>query len=121
MHESAHRAVTEGKIVDAVGNLVSLPASHHTSDNTLSTACSKDVEGRKSNADAERIERIAESEIVKTPTFKEALSVTFSLQCLLLAALYACSFGGELSINSILGAYYNHNFPWLGQTKSGQW
>lgn len=46
--------------------------------------------------------------------------VVFSLQALMLGAPYACSFGGELAINSILGAYYAKNFPDLGQTKSGQ-
>jgi NNP family nitrate/nitrite transporter-like MFS transporter len=34
---------------------------------------------------------------------------------------YACSFGSELAINSILGTYYDKNFPTLGQTKTGQW
>ncbi|TGZ82287.1 nitrate transporter [Ascodesmis nigricans] len=59
--------------------------------------------------------------VVQNPTLKESLKVVFSLQAMMLAAPYACSFGGELAINSILGAYYNKNFPDLGQTKSGQW
>jgi NNP family nitrate/nitrite transporter-like MFS transporter len=75
----------------------------------------------KSNIEAERIEKIAESEIIQSPTFMEGVSVIFSLQALLLAAPYACSFGGELAINSILGAYYAKNFPELGQTNSGRW
>lgn len=63
---------------------------------------------------------IARAEIVQPPTFSEGLSVFFSLQCLMLALPYACSFGGELAINSILGAYYIQNFK-LDQTQSGKW
>lgn len=64
---------------------------------------------------------IARAEVVKAPTFREAVRVFFSLQCLMLALPYACSFGGELSINSILGAYYMNQFPHLTQTSSGKW
>lgn len=34
---------------------------------------------------------------------------------------YFNSFGGELAINSILGAYYLKNFPVLGQTGNSNW
>lgn len=64
---------------------------------------------------------IARAEVVKAPTFREGLKVFFSLQCLMLALPYACSFGGELSINSILGTYYMNRFPHLTQTSSGKW
>ena len=60
-------------------------------------------------------------ETIQAPTLKEALPVIFSLQTLFLASGYVCSFGGELAINSILGAYYMKNFPSLGQTLSGRW
>lgn len=63
----------------------------------------------------------AEGEVIVAPTLKEGLSVFFSLQTLALAAPYACSFGGELAINSILGSYYLKNFPKLGQTGAGRW
>jgi NNP family nitrate/nitrite transporter-like MFS transporter len=59
--------------------------------------------------------------VVVPPTFKKILHVATSKHSLALALPYACSFGGELAINSILGAYYFKNFPELGQTKSGQW
>lgn len=62
---------------------------------------------------------IGETEIIQKPTFREAIAVIFSLQCLSLSVQYAASFGGELSINSILGSYYAKNFPALGQTGSG--
>lgn len=63
----------------------------------------------------------AEGEVVVAPTMKEGLAVLCSLQTLALAAPYACSFGGELAINSIIGSYYLKNFPHLGQTGSGRW
>ncbi|CZS95249.1 probable high affinity nitrate transporter NrtB [Rhynchosporium agropyri] len=63
----------------------------------------------------------AEGEVVVAPTLKEGLSVLCSLQTLALALPYACSFGGELAINSIIGSYYLKNFPHLLQTGSGRW
>ena len=58
---------------------------------------------------------------VVAPTRKEALSVAFSLSTMAVAIPYACSFGSELAINSILGTYYEENFPYMGQTKTGEW
>ena len=56
-----------------------------------------------------------------TPSHKESLSIMFSLSTLAVAIPYACSFGSELSINSILGDYYAQNFPYMSQTRTGQW
>jgi NNP family nitrate/nitrite transporter-like MFS transporter len=64
---------------------------------------------------------VARGEVVVEPTINEAMKVTFSLQTLVLGSAYLCSFGAELAINSILGAYYLANFPKLGQTGSGRW
>ena len=63
----------------------------------------------------------ARGEVVVKPSFREALPVVFSAQTLVLAGGYFCSFGGELAINSILGAYYVKNFPALQQRGSGNW
>lgn len=64
----------------------------------------------------------ARGEIIAKPTFKEAMPVVFSLQTLVTATCYFCSFGSELSINSILGAYYLANFKHtLNQHTSGDW
>ncbi|KAL1844193.1 hypothetical protein VTJ49DRAFT_3849 [Mycothermus thermophilus] len=60
----------------------------------------------------------ARSEVVATPTLEASLPVIFSWHALFHVATYACSFGGELAINSILGAYYLKNFPDLGQTRA---
>lgn len=63
----------------------------------------------------------ARGEVVQKPTIKEAAHVVFSLQTLVCMGGYFCSFGAELAINSILGAYYIKNFPFEGQTGSGNW
>ena len=63
----------------------------------------------------------ARGEVVVNPSFKEAMAVIFSLQTLVTCGCYFCSFGTELSVNSILGAYYVKNFPSLKQTGSGRW
>ncbi|KAK4186170.1 putative nitrate transporter [Podospora australis] len=60
----------------------------------------------------------AQGEIVVKPTMKEGLAVCLSLHGLFHVATYACSFGGELAINSILSSYYLKNFPHLGQTNA---
>ncbi|KAL8946664.1 MAG: hypothetical protein Q9222_006967 [Ikaeria aurantiellina] len=63
----------------------------------------------------------ARGEVVVKPTFREAMPVVFSAQTLVTAGAYFCSFGAELAINSILGAYYIKNFPSLNQRGSGNW
>ena len=63
----------------------------------------------------------ARGEIVVKPTFKELMGVLFSMQTLVTCGCYFCSFGTELSVNNILGAYYLVNFPKLLQTGTGRW
>ena len=63
----------------------------------------------------------ARGEVIQKPTLKEAVHVIFSPQTLVLMGGYFCSFGAELAINSVLGAYYIKNFPYEGQTGSGNW
>ena len=63
----------------------------------------------------------ARGETIRKPSLKEAMPVVFSMQTLVTCMCYFCTFGAELSINSILGAYYLKNFPKLGQTGTGRW
>lgn len=63
----------------------------------------------------------ARGEVIIKPSVKQTLAVLLSPQTLVTAGCYFCSFGAELAINSILGAYYLKNFPALGQTGSGRW
>ncbi|KAK3936470.1 nitrate transporter [Diplogelasinospora grovesii] len=74
-------------------------------------------------ADISRTEamEIAQGETVVKPTMKEAIGVICSPHGLFHVATYACSFGGELAVNSILGAYYLKNFPHLGQTSASNY
>lgn len=116
---TTNKTSTEGKIVSATGKFTDAPAELES---TSTSEKSMDKKNQDSECNiSEDIETIVQSEIIQEPTFKEAMYVVFSWQCLMLAAPYACSFGGELAINSILGAYYFQNFPYLGQTNSGRW
>lgn len=61
------------------------------------------------------------ADAVVAPTRSEAFKVAFSLPTMAVAIPYACSFGSELAVNSILGTYYAANFPTMGQTETGRW
>ena len=63
----------------------------------------------------------ARGEIVQKPSLGEIAKVIFSPQTLVTGACYFCSFGTELSVNSILGNYYLKQFPKLGLQGSGNW
>ncbi|CAG8974440.1 hypothetical protein HYALB_00004136 [Hymenoscyphus albidus] len=63
----------------------------------------------------------AKGEVIQKPSFREAMQVIFTPQTLVVASCYFCTFGAELAINSILGAYYLKQFPRLGQTGTGNW
>jgi NNP family nitrate/nitrite transporter-like MFS transporter len=77
-------------------------------------------------------------EEIKKPSLKDSLKAVCCVQTLMLAAPYACSFGGkhnwmaippdrnanlsdigELALNSVLGPWYQQSLKW-DQTKSGQ-
>ncbi|KFY01032.1 hypothetical protein O988_02956 [Pseudogymnoascus sp. VKM F-3808] len=64
---------------------------------------------------------LAKSDYIVPPTRKEILHVVISPHTFALFGVYACSFGTELAVNSILGSYYEKNFPHLGQTEAGEW
>jgi len=69
----------------------------------------------------EQMLETARGEVVVKPSFKEAMAVILTPQVLVTAGCYFCSFGAELAVNSILGAYYLKNFKFLGQSGTGQW
>ena len=60
-------------------------------------------------------------ELVDKPTYHGTATAIFSLPTLTVVIAYFASFGTELAVNSILGAFYHKNFPALGQTGSGNW
>lgn len=63
----------------------------------------------------------AQGEVIVKPSPREILQVALSPQTAVQMLCYACSFGGELAINSVLSMYYLANFPWLGQTEASSW
>ena len=60
-------------------------------------------------------------ELVDRPTVQGSAKALSSIPTFTLAVAYFCTFGLELSVNSILGAYYAKNFPRLGEAGSGAW
>ena len=60
-------------------------------------------------------------ELVEKPTLQSSVKAVGTLSTLTLVVVYFCSFGTELCVTSVLGAYYAKNFPDLGQAGSGNW
>ena len=60
-------------------------------------------------------------ELVEKPTVHGSSNAVLCLPTVTLIATYFCSFGTELCVNSIIGAFYFKNFPTLGQSGSGDW
>lgn len=118
-------------VVDVPGELTAerkgsgSPGSHSPSPDEKKIEYDATGKGNFSDREAQIGEQqmldTARGEIVQKPSLKEAMPVVFSMQTLVTAACYFNSFGAELAINSILGAYYVKNFPKLGQTGSGRW
>jgi len=107
-----------GTIVPVTGGLSAEKPS--TDSPPLSTDDKKPLDDYEAqNGGVEVIE--AKSEVIQKPTFKEIMKVIFSAQTAVTGACYFCSFGAELSINSILGNYYGRNFPKLGLQGEGNW
>nr|POE64826.1 nitrate transporter [Quercus suber] len=65
----------------------------------------------------------ARGEVIQKPSFGEIFRVCMSPQVIVTGACYFCTFGAELSINSILGNYYTANLKPLnlGVTTPGNW
>jgi len=109
-----------GRIVDQPGRAPSVVAAHHHHEkDEKSSETSQDIE--HGTGEVVEIDSKYQHEVVVKPSPREIFGVCISPQTLALASWYFCSFGQELSINSILGAYYLKNFPYLGQTSSGRW
>jgi NNP family nitrate/nitrite transporter-like MFS transporter len=106
------------KIIEPIGTDAPTSSNNSVKGEKLGNFDKVNVDA-KANTKTDVVDTIA-GEIIVVPTFKEATGVVFSLQTLARAAPYACSFGGELAINSIIGSYYLKNFPKLGQTGSGR-
>jgi len=111
----------QSSVVPTTGGLADKPettGSFSSNDEKKQEQPAGDVEAAR--GDVQTMDEF-QHEVVVKPTLKEGLKVMFSLQTAMLCAGYFNSFGGELAINSVLGAYYLKNFPVLGQTTSGRW
>ena len=112
-----------GEITDKTGSLGSDSPKPTAGDSKLVFDAKRagSVDDGEAQIGEQQMLDTARGEIVRKPTWKEATPVVFSLQTLVTCGCYFCSFGAELAINSILGAYYLQNFKSLGQTGSGRW
>jgi len=132
----AKPGMQEGDVVDIRGDLQDVPKASPMSSRLGSTAeieksqlpsSSSDDEKKRGWKDNEaqqtdtQMYNTATTEIIQKPSFKSILATMLSLQTLVPAACYFCTFGAELSINSILGNYYMHNFPAMSLQVSGNW
>lgn len=124
----SHRVVVPGSITDkGAKSGTSTPTSTTNMDEKRleeerGIATAKHVShDREAQLPAEDMLAIARGEVVQKPSFKEAMDVILTPQTFMIALCYFCSFGAELSINSILGSYYYKNFKSLGQAGTGRW
>lgn len=120
----------QGAIVDVPGQVTEKPASHSDTgsdkpdiideekklDNTRGTYGNHEV-----NMSEQGMVDTARGEVVQKPSWGEVARVIGSPQTLAMAAAYFCSFGTELSVNSILGNYYLQKFPYLQVSGAGNW
>jgi NNP family nitrate/nitrite transporter-like MFS transporter len=63
----------------------------------------------------------ARGEVVQKPSFLTVIKTSFTPQVLVLGAAYFCTFGAELSVNSILGSYYQKQFTTLPKETASNW
>jgi NNP family nitrate/nitrite transporter-like MFS transporter len=117
---SGRQVVVPGAIGDEMAPSSGTSTPRYPSEKKDASVVERDA-GREVNMSHGEMVDIARREVVTPPTVKQTLKVLISPQTLFHGATYFCSFGGELAINSYLGAYYLRNFPELGQTGSGRW
>ena len=121
-----------GVVVDVPGSITDRKPASYSSDSPNRTGSTEKIDFEATGKDTsthdheaqigeQQMLDTARGEVVVKPSLKEAMRVIFSLQTLVTCGAYFCSFGTELAVNSILGAYYVKNFPKLGQTGSGRW
>ena len=88
----------------------------------VSNAAEKGITDTKGKHDQTDFE-FAEASLVRNPSFREVLSVGFSLPTLILCLMYFSSFGAELAIESNLSSFYikMSGKPAWSQTLAANW
>lgn len=133
-------SILEGSIVDVPGQVSEESKNTRTSSNGTNTPDSQTrtnsilhndekksnyTTGKTSDPEAQIGEQqvldTSRGEIVQKPTIKDILRISFSPQTIVTGAVYFCTFGAELAVNSILGSYYAKQFPTLDTQQTGNW
>lgn len=97
-----------------------VPSDGHVAGLKEGSDIEKSHDDEKHLPESDKID-VARGEVVQNPSIQEATKVIFSLPTLALGCAYFCSFGTELAVNSILGAYYTKNFKKMSLTDTGNW
>lgn len=126
LHDQGVQSSPDATVVDLPGVITDRTgdaAGNGSDAEKNSTRSNKNASQFEKEAPLSRTEMLetAKGETVEKPTMKEGLRVAVSPQTIFHVLTYACSFGGELAINSILSSYYLKNFPELGQTGASNW
>lgn len=118
-------------VVDVPGEITETkpPKAASDSGSPISEPEKKDVipdnqvfDDREAHLTPEQMLDTAKGEVVRKPTTREILHVFASPQSFVTAACYFCSFGTELSLNSVLGTWYQAQFkPMLSLQEAGNW
>lgn len=118
--------VTAAVVVDIPGSIdgkrvdSSSHSGHSTPPNETTNEEKKLDETRGTFADNEaqigeqQMLDTARGEVIQKPSLTEIAKVMFSPQTLVLGAAYFCTFGAELSVNSVLGTYYGNQLKGQG-------
>lgn len=104
---------TDTGFTTAVNTGLTTPAETYASDEEKGSATKLALAAELTHQQAMDI---AQGEVVTKPRLRDSFAILLSPQTIFHVATYACSFGGELAINSVLSSYYKHNFPHLTQT-----
>jgi NNP family nitrate/nitrite transporter-like MFS transporter len=122
VEENLRRHSVQG-VVNVPGQIGDTPSTHGEKEKDVGSDMEKPHGWKDNEAQATDQEMLdtAKGEVIQKPNLKEILHVMISPQTIVTAACYFCTFGAELSINSILGNYYMKNFPRLGLQETGNW
>ena len=134
-----HNGILEGTVVDVPGQMsedakharsssdgANTPDSQTRTHSILHDEKKSDYPaGKASDPEAQIGEQqvidTSQGEIIQKPTLKDILRISFSPQTMVTGAVYFCTFGAELAVNSILGTWYTKQFPTLTAQETGNW
>lgn len=102
-------------------NALSIDSAGHSSDTVKLNSRRAHGHGADAQTQEDDLLAAASWELVEKPTVHGSTVAVSSWPIITLCVVYFCTFGLELSVNSVLGAYYAKNFPRLGETGSGSW